>query len=161
MKKLVSIICVLLILFTGCNSEATYYDELVENKSISERIVELNKSLTQIRKSESKKALIKEEYDYLKYEYKIGKDETYTVTYFFDDIGCWEVALDTYFNEEIDAQLALDKIKEELDNVEELGLAKNTNDLYQWSNKEGLVSVELDYTNVDKGMISLTAFAYE
>ncbi len=91
MKNLTSIVFTLLLVFTSCNSETNYYDELVKNKSISERVVELNKSLTEIRKSEKKKALIKEEDNYLEYEYKIGKDETYTVTYFFDVAGCAEV----------------------------------------------------------------------
>ena len=75
--------------------------------------------------------------------------------------GCYEVGLDTYFNNEIDAQLVLENIKEEIESINEFGVAKNSNDLYLWSNKDGIASVELDYANLNKGMISFTVFANE
>jgi len=161
MKKVSSAFLVLMILFVSCNPTDTYYDEIIKNKTISERIEELNKTLTSIRKTEDKKALIKEDDDYLEYEYKVGKDDAYNVTYFFDAAGCFEVGLDTYFGEEIDAQLVLDEMKQEIESIQRFGSPKNTNSLYEWVDTEGVVSIELDYINLDRGMVSLTIFANE
>ena len=161
MKKITYISSFLLLMFVGCNQEKTYYDHLIKDKSISERITELNKSLTEIRKTEDKSALIKEEDDFLEYEYNIGVDETYSVTYFFDVAGCYEVGLDTYFNNETDAQLVMEKIKEEIETSDKFKLKSDSNQLLEWSSIDGIASVELDYENLDKGMVTFTVFANE
>lgn len=161
MKNIALIISLLVIVFVGCNQEKTYYDQLIKGKSITERIVELNKTLTEIRKTEDKSALIKEEDDYLEYEYKIGFEETYSVTYFFDVAGCYEVGLDTYFNNEVDAQLVMEKIKEEIESSDKFKLKTDSNQLLEWSSVDNLASIELDYENLNKGMISFTVFANE
>jgi hypothetical protein len=161
MKNITLLISLLVVVFVGCNQEKTYYDQLIKNKTITERIVELNKTLTEIRKTEDKSALIKEEEDYLEYEYKIGVDETYSITYFFDVAGCYEVGLDTYFNNEVDAQLVMEKIKEAIENSNQFKLKTDSNQLYEWSSNDGLASVELDYENLNKGMVSFTVFANE
>lgn len=161
MKKMSAFCLLLVMMVVACNPTETYYDEVIKNKTISERIVELNQSLTAIRKTENKKALIKEDDNYLEYEYKIGNDDTYHVTYFFDAAGCFEVGLDTYFGNEIDAQQVLDEIKREIEADSQYGVAKNTNSLYEWTRTDGAVSIELDYINVDKGMIAFTIFANE
>tara|TARA_R110001592_G_scaffold111249_1_gene308132 strand:+ start:184 stop:669 length:486 start_codon:yes stop_codon:yes gene_type:complete len=161
MKNITLIACLVVIFITSCNQEKTYFDQLTKNKSITERTTELNKSLTTIRKSEDKSALVKEDDEYLEYEYKIGNDETYTITYFFDVAGCYEVGLDTYFNTEIEAKLVMEKIKEAIDNSDKFKLKTDSNQLYEWSSNDGLSSVELDYENLNKGMVSFTVFANE
>jgi hypothetical protein len=161
MRNITLTTTLLLLILVGCNPDKTYYDELVKSKSITERTLELNKSLTEIRKTEDKSALIKEEEEYLEYEYKIGIDETYSVTYFFDVAGCYEVGLDTYFNNEVDAQLVMGKIKEAIENSAQFKLKTDSNQLYEWSSNDGLASVELDYENLNKGMVSFTVFANE
>lgn len=161
MKNITLFISLFFVVFVGCNQEKTYYDQLIKNKTIAERIVELNKTLTEIRKTENKSALVKEEEDYLEYEYKVGNEETYSITYFFDVAGCYEVGLDTYFNNEADAQLVLGKIKEEIEKTDGYELKTDSNQLYEWSSKDGLSSVELDYENLNKGMLSFTVFANE
>lgn len=145
----------------ACNPTETYYDEIIKNKTIPQRIAELNKTLTAIRKTEDKKAMIKEDTDYLEYEYEIGENDNYNVTYFFDAAGCFEVGLDTYFGSELDAQFVMEQITKEIELIPEYGAPKNTNNLYEWSRSDGAVSIELDYINLDKGMISLTIFANE
>jgi hypothetical protein len=161
MKNITLTITLLLLVLVGCNPDKTYYDQLVESKSITERTQELNKTLTEIRKTEDKSALIKEEDEYLEYEYNIGVDETYTITYFFDVAGCYEVGLDTYFNTELEAKMVMEKIKEEIENSTKFKLKTDSNQLYEWSSNDGLSSVELDYENLNKGMISFTVFANE
>ncbi|MCB9360733.1 MAG: hypothetical protein H6587_03770 [Flavobacteriales bacterium] len=161
MKNITLFISFIVVVFVGCNQEKTYYDQLIKNKTIAERVVELNKTLTDIRKTEDKSALIKEDEDYLEYEYTIGVDETYSITYFFDVAGCYEVGLDTYFNNEVDAQLVMEKIKEEIEKTGKFELKTDSNQLYEWSSKDGLSSVELDFENLNKGMISFTIFANE
>ncbi|TXB63937.1 hypothetical protein FRY74_11830 [Vicingus serpentipes] len=161
MKNSSIISTLLILLIIGCNPEKTYFDQLIKDKTITERVVELNKTLTEIRKTENKSALVKEEEDYLEYEYKIGIDETFNVTYFFDVAGCYEVGLDTYFNNEVDAQLVMEKIKEEIENSDKFKLKTDTNQLIEWSSTDGLASIELDYENLNKGMVSFTVFANE
>lgn len=161
MKKITFYLFTLVLFCVSCNTTETYYDEIIKNKTIIERIDELNKSLTDIRKSENKKALIKEEDDYLEYEYKIGEGDSYAITYFFDVAGCFEVGLDTYFTNEIDAQFVTEEIKAAVEADQRFEKAKNTNSLYEWTSKDGATSVELDYLNVSQGMISFTVFANE
>ncbi|MCB0408608.1 MAG: hypothetical protein KDD29_00200 [Flavobacteriales bacterium] len=161
MKKFIPSVFILFLFVVSCNTTETYYDEVIKKKTILQRVDDLNKSLTEIRKLEDKKSLIKEEEDYLEYEYQIGEEDNFVITYFFDAAGCYEVGLDTYFSKELDAQFVTDEIKSVIEADERFGKAKNTNDLYEWSSQDGAISIELDYLNVNQGMISFTVFANE
>lgn len=144
----------------SCTGNDSYYSQLTKVKTISERVADLNKSLSEVRKSEKKSSLMKEDEDYLEFEYPVGKNDSYKVTYFFDAAGCYEVGLDTYFSLETDAVDVLNEIKSSFENDPNFGApTNNVNNLYEWSSMDGLVSVELDYLNQDKGMIRLTIFA--
>ncbi|HRN41346.1 MAG: hypothetical protein KF732_01790 [Flavobacteriales bacterium] len=154
-----SSIFAIIIIMTSCVGSDSYYDQITKVKSISERIADLNKSLTEIRKSEKKSALITEDEKFLEYEYPVGENDSYKATYFFDDAGCFEVGLDTYFSLESDTKLVFDEIKLVFEKDERFGEATDSNSLLEWSSKDGLISVQLDYINLDKGMISLTVFA--
>ncbi len=160
MKSIFKITGLVIVIFLlSCSGNDSYYRQLTKVKSISERIADLNKTLPEIRKSEKKSSLIKEEEDYLEFEYPIGENDSYKTTYFFDAAGCYEVGLDTYFSLETDATEVLNEIKTAIETNTNFGVPTNTNSLYEWSSKDGLVSVELDYLNQDKGMIRLTVFA--
>ncbi len=148
-----------IIMMTSCVGSDSYYDQLTKVKSIKERVSDLNKSLTEVRKSEKKSALITEDEKFLEYEYPVGENDSYKASYFFDDAGCFEVGLDTYFSLENDAKLVLEEIKTVFENDERFGKATDSNSLLEWTSKDGLISVQLDYLNQDKGMISLTIFA--
>lgn len=148
-----------IIMMISCVGSDSYYDQLTKVKSIKERVSDLNKSLTEVRKSEKKSALITEDEKFLEYEYPVGENDSYKASYFFDDAGCFEVGLDTYFSLENDAKLVLDEIKTVFENDERFGKATDSNSLLEWTSKDGLISVQLDYLNQDKGMISLTIFA--
>ena len=150
---------VLILTLVSCAENDSYYNQLTKVKSISERVADLNKSLTEVRKSEKKSALITEDEKFLEYEYPVGENDSYKASYFFDDAGCFEVGLDTYFSLENDAKLVLEEIKIVFENDERFGKATDSNNLLEWTSKDGLISVQLDYLNQDKGMISLTVFA--
>lgn len=146
-------------LLFSCTGNDSYYQQLTKVKSIAERVADLNKTLPKIRKSEKKSSLIKEDEDYMEFEYPIGENDSYKTTYFFDAAGCYEVGLDTYFSLETDAINVLNEIKAQFEKDPNFGTPTTTNSLYEWNSKDGLVSVELDYLHQDKGMISLTIFA--
>lgn len=160
MNSLIKTIILSVIVFTlSCTGNDSYYRKITKVKTINERLSDLNKSLTEIRKSEKKASLTKEEEDYLEFEYKIGENESYKTTYFFDDSGCYEVGLDTYFTLESTAKEVLNEIKTEIEKDANFGPPTNTNSLYEWNSKDGLITIELDYMNQDKGMIRLTSYA--
>lgn len=160
MNSFIKVIILFAIVFTfSCSGNDSYYKQITKVKTINERVLDVNKSLTAIRKSEKKSSLIKEDEDYLEYEYPIGANDSYKTTYFFDAAGCYEVGLDTYFSLESDAVDVLNEIKAVIEKTPNFGEPTNTNSLYEWNSKDGLISVELDYINQDRGMISLTIFA--
>ncbi|MBI2280032.1 MAG: hypothetical protein HYU68_05020 [Bacteroidetes bacterium] len=160
MKLFIKTILLTIIVFSySCTGNDSYFEQITKVKTINERVLDLNKSLTEVRKSEKKSSLVKEDEDYLEYEYPIGDNDSYKTTYFFDAAGCYEVGLDTYFSLENDAVDVLNEIKAVFENHPDFGTPSNTNSLYEWNSKDGLVSVELDYVNQDRGMISLTIFA--
>lgn len=160
MKLFIKTILLTIIVFSySCTGNDSYFEQITKVKTINERVLDLNKSLTEVRKSEKKSSLVKEDEDYLEYEYPIGDNDSYKTTYFFDAAGCYEVGLDTYFSLENDAVDVLNEIKAVFESHPDFGTPSNTNSLYEWNSKDGLVSVELDYVNQDRGMISLTIFA--
>ena len=160
MKLFIKTILLSIIVFTfSCTGNDSYFEQITKVKTINERILDLNKSLTEVRKSEKKSSLVKEDEDYLEYESPIGDNDSYKITYFFDAAGCYEVGLDTYFSLESNATIVLNEIKKVIENDVNFGSPTNMNSLYEWNSKDRLVSIQLDYINQDKGMISLTIFA--
>lgn len=161
MKKYLVYILIISLSILSCSENKTYYDEIVSKKSIKERIEEINQPLISIRKTEKKSSLVKEDEDYLEYEYSIGIDESYVVSYFFDVAGCYEVGIDTYLNSELEAKNINEKIIEEINNSNNFKLKIDSNQLIEWVSNDGKKSIELDYENISKGMISFTVFANE
>ncbi len=150
---------ILLLLMISCSGNGSYFEQMSKIKTIQERVSDLNKTLTEIRKSEKKSFLVKEDENYLEFEYPLGDNDSFKATYLFDDAGCYEVGLDTYFASEENTKLVLDEIKAVFQNNPNFGSPKDNDNLYEWSRKDGLVSVELDYQNTSKGMLVLTIFA--
>lgn len=158
MKRLfLSIIVVLLI--TSCGKNDSYYDQITKKKSITERIEDLNKSVGEIRKAEKGK-LMEEGPEFLEFEYTIGENDTYVISYLFDDKGCYEIGFDGYFEKEEDAQLVLDGFKNEISKTS-YGKPEEAHHLARWLSSDESVSIELDYMEVSKGMVIVTIFANE
>lgn len=118
-------------------------------------------SIDEVAKKESKEALQKEEEDMLVYQYNLGEGETYEVRYVFDNLGCFEVGVDTQI-----------KLAEQTKNVKEGWLnyfnqssdytkVEDANQLISWDKNDGKVTVELDYVLEAEGVLTLTIFANE
>ncbi len=148
---------IIVLLLVSCGNNGTYYEQISENKTVINRVSDLNKSISEIRKSEKGK-IVKEGIDFLEYEYPIGNNDSYVVSYFFDDKGCYEVSMDCYFAKKDDAEIVKDGFKNEI-SQSVYGTPTEDNGLYRWKNSDESVSIELDYINTDRGMLVLTIMA--
>jgi hypothetical protein len=158
MKKQTLILLTLIIItFSACLDSTSMYEQVTVLKTPLQRVLDLNKSDIDIKKSEEKEALVRQENDYLEYEYPIQEDESYVVGFRFDRDGCFEIILDTYFNKQTDAENVITGILEDLKLT--YGQPLKEEEHYFWE-KEG-VKIELDKHNVERGMITLTIYAIE
>ncbi|MCO6499588.1 MAG: hypothetical protein J5I47_04315 [Vicingus serpentipes] len=157
MKKLIPIVT-LLCLFS-CGESGNSYEQVTSLKTISQRVADLNKSSIEIKELEEKAALSKQDNDYLEYEYPIREDEMYVVSYRFDDAGCFEIGLDTYFNQPEDAQNVVDGITKDLSLNKSFETPSKEKNIYRWMSVDKAVSIELDFQHAERGMISVTLFA--
>ncbi|MCB0400632.1 MAG: hypothetical protein KDD41_00970 [Flavobacteriales bacterium] len=158
MKNVIPVILILLVLI-ACHENETYHDTVHNKKPITERVKDLNKSMKEIRKTEKGK-LIKEDVDYMEFEYPIGEGDSYVVSYLFDDKGVFEIGFDGYFAKAEDAQLLLDQFKQDI-RAGNFGEEEENPKLIRWLNHSQSVTIELDYHDVDKGMAVVTIFANE
>ncbi len=156
--KKIAVLCMLSFILVSCGGDS-YFEQITKNNNGIVRGANLNDSMEEIQKLEDKRALAREDNDYLEYEYELGNDDRYVVSYLFDVAGCYEIGLDTYFTESEQTQLVLEGFKKQL--IEKIGEPTEVNKLCEWKGKDGAFSVELDYINLDRGMISVTAFANE
>jgi len=85
---------IVLLLVVSCRNESSYYEQISEKKTIISRILDLNKSITEIRKQEKGK-ISKEGLDFISYEYPIGDNDSYAISYQFDEKGCFEISFDS------------------------------------------------------------------
>ena len=157
MKKLIYISLFLLIV--SCESTTkNYYEQVITNKSFSDRIDDINKTIDEIRKEENGK-LINEGLDRLKYEFEVGKGDRYIITYLFDEKGCFEIGFDGYFANKEDVVLVLDGFKSEIDLTKYK--LEESNNLFRYSDQDNFLTLEIDYENADKGMALAVIFANE
>lgn len=160
MKKLFPFIIILtLVVFVSCDSNKTYYEQFNNDKPITSRVLDLNKSLEDIRKEE-KGTLIKEDVSLLKFVYEIGKSDTYIISYLFDEKGCYEIGIDGYFELEKDAVKVVEGIQTEM-NKSKYGVGTDDNYLNRWKNEDKSISIELDYKDTARGLFLVTIFANE
>ena len=161
MKKNVfyTIALILTVIVISCGGKESYYEQFTNDKSCTDRISSLNKHIDEIRAVEKGK-LIKDDVTLLKYVYDIGKNDTYIVSYLFDEKGCWEVGIDSYFEKAEDAQSLVNGIKAEISSSV-YGNPIEDNNLCRWKNPNGLASIELDYANTARGIVIITIMADE
>lgn len=158
MKNLTTILFVVVLVFS-CSTDKNYYEQITNKKPLMERVKDINKTTQEIRKEEKGK-LIKEDVDYMEYEYEIGEGDTYIISYLFDGKGTYEIGFDGYFAKKEDAQLVLDEFTNEI-NLSAFGSLQETPRLKRWFNTDKSITIELDYSSVDKGMAVVTIFANE
>jgi hypothetical protein len=161
MKKIIASASFLLILsvLISCGGKGSYFEQFSNDKTFTSRIGDLNKTVDEIRTQE-KGELIKENIDYLEYSYLIGEDDSYVVSYHFDEQGCYEVGIYSYFSEEANAKNVVDGIKSEMNTIE-YEAPKDDNFLCRWKNSDESIAIELDYTNSKRGEFIATIFANE
>jgi len=161
MKKNLALVYLLILLsiIVSCGGVGSYYEQFTKDKAFISRINDLNKPIDEIRANEKGK-LIKDDIGFLKYVYEIGKNDTYTVSYLFDEKGCYEIGIDGYFEKEEETKSVVNGIKSEMINSE-YGTASEGNNLSRWKNVDGSVSIELDYKDTSRGMFLATIFANE
>ena len=124
MKKILVKTSIILstIILVSCGGEGTYFEQFSENKTITKRVLDLNKTIDQIR-IEEQGNLIKEDLNYLEYVYEVGESDSYVISYHFDEKGCFEVGIDSYFVEETNAKNVVDGIISEI-NASKFGTPK-------------------------------------
>jgi hypothetical protein len=159
LKKNVFLILLGLISWTSCSDKDPYYEKFSSPKKFTDRTLDLNKSMNQIQ-MEEKGLLLKENVNYLEYLSEIGESDSYIIAYRFDSKGCFEVAIYAYFVEELNAKNLINKIKEEL-TLSKYGPPKEDNFLSRWNNSNESISIEIDYSKMEKGEFIATIFANE
>jgi len=137
----------------------SYYMQLKSHKTFTERILDLNKPFDLIKKEEKGK-LIKEDLHLLEFVYNIGENDTYTVSYLFDEKGCYEIGLDGFFELESNTKDIVTGIQTEM-NTSIYGKGTDDNGLNRWINEDKSASIELDYQETSKWMFLATIFANE
>ena len=146
----------------SCSEDETSYEILIKHKTEKDYIEAINKSFAAIKKTEKKKNLALEETDILRYEYALGESkDSFQITYRFDEKGCYEGGIDSYINEIIEANTVVTGFKTYFETNANFKNTETDNNLIRWESKDGLMVVELDYRNAEKGRIALTIFAYE
>jgi hypothetical protein len=160
MKKLLPIALIILLFSAqSCTEDKTYFEQLKSDKAFTSRILDLNKSFDVIKKEE-KGTLIKEDLHLLEFSYNIGESDTYTISYLFDEKGCYEIGIDGFFELESNAKDILTGNQTEM-NTSKYGKGIDGNGLNRWKNEDKSVSIELDYQETSKWMFLATIFANE
>lgn len=159
MKKSLFISFCIFILISCNDSSKPYFEQIISDKPFSERVKDLNKGIEVIRKEEKGK-LINEGLDRLKYEYEIGKNDRYIITYIFDEKGCFEISFDGYFEKEEDVKKVLGGFTEEL-NLNVFNVPEEDNNLVRFKSKDKSITVEFDYQNSKRGIAKAVIFANE
>ena len=157
MKNLVCLSFCLLIIFSCNDSKKPYTEQIMADKPFTDRINDLNKDIETIRKEEQGK-LINEGLDRLKYEYEIGKNDKYIITYIFDEKGCFEISFDGYFEKEEDVNKVLESFTKEL-NLNLFEVPEEDNNLVRLKSLDKKFTIEFDYKNSTRGIAKAMVFA--
>ena len=155
-KQMVFVIAILIII--SCGETGTSYEQVTAIKTVSQRVKDINKTITEIKNSEDKVALVLEESLYLEYEYPVRENESYVTKYHFDNSGCFKIKIDTYFNKQDDAEKITEAIVKDLQVNSSFGKPQRGFNLYLWKNSGNNISIELNIQHIERGMISLTIF---
>jgi hypothetical protein len=146
----IPLICLFISLFS-CNEPIL---NKIKNKNIAYEISNLHQSKDEIKAHEEKAALVRETDYSLEYEYPVREDESYVITYRFNDTGCFEIKLDIYLNKENDAKNISNGIKNKIESNPEYGKAQLENRIYSWHSVSKDINLELKTQNQERGIIN-------
>lgn len=155
-KQLFFFIAILLLV--SCGDIGTSYELVTAIKTVSKRVNDINKTIPEIKNSEDQLALVIDEPLYLEYEYPMRENESYVVKYRFNASGCFEIKLDTYFNQQNDTRKVFDEIVKDLNVNTTFEETKKGIDFFRWENSNSKTVVELDAQHIERGIISISIF---
>lgn len=157
MRKLLSLSILFSLVISLLSCENGSPVEKIESiKTVSERVNDLKKTISEIKTFEDKDALSREEKLLLEYEYPIRENESYVVSYRFYNNVCIEINVSTYFNNEGDAQKVKKAILKDLKGNSTFSDPAFTNDIYKWISIDSTISMELNTQNIERGTIRLS-----
>lgn len=155
-KQAIFLIAILNVI--SCGEVGTSYEQVTAIKTVSQRLNDINKTITEIKNLEDQVALVLEEPFYLEYEYPVRENESYVTKYHFDDSGCFKIKIDTYFNKQGDAEKITEAIIKDLQVNSSFGTPQKEFNLYLWEKSNSKISIELNIQHIERGTISLTIF---
>jgi hypothetical protein len=165
-KKITPYISLFLLLFVlfSCGDETPkektgLYKQLIINEEGIIRGVKINDNINQIKSKENETFLTDESANYLEYEYEINEEAFIVVAYHFDEKGCSEINIDTYFETVEQAKETLALYQEHFS--KKYGKPEITDDLYLWYGNKKKMAVEVDFIDQEDGEIMLTIYANE
>jgi len=156
MRKIVSFLIVICLIvgLISCE-ESNSLEKVNAIKTVSERVSDLNKTISEIKSFEDKDALSRDEKQYLEYLYPIREDESYVVGYRFFDAVCFEIGITTYFNNKGDAKKVRRSILHDLKENSDFEASIKEKDFYQWRESGSTTKVELNTQGIERGIIAL------
>lgn len=135
------------------------YKAVVKTEKGIIRGVKINDNISQIKKQEKKQSLIEETAAFLEYEYTLKEESFLVVAYHFDEKGCSEINIDTYFDTEKQAKEVVELYQKHFN--KKYGSPTIEDELLLWNDAKKAITIEVDFLDQADGEIMLTIFANE
>ena len=153
-----------LILLFSCAQENkeinnNLFKHVVKTEKGTIRGVIINDEIKQVKKLEKEKFLIEETSTFLEYEYPLEEESFVVIAYLFDEKGCSEINVDTYFDSEEKAKEMITVYQKQF--TQKYGEPKKEDSLLLWNDVDKTITVEVDIFNKADGEVMLTIFANE
>lgn len=155
MKKILAycIIATISLSTISCGESANERRDRIN--TVKEKLTYLDKSITDIKAIEDPAALMKEDKYLLEYEYPIGENESYVITYRFNNDECFEFSLETYLDNKTYANKVVKHILIDMANNENFKKTILKNKVYHWESESTNTLVELKTIETNRGVVTL------
>lgn len=162
MKNVVAVLCVgFFIASCGGGGGTSVFDSIIKSKIGHFRGVEIGAALDEVKKSESDKPQDEED-DYLYYDIALNGEDSYAISYSFDEKGLYEIQVDVFLEK---PQAATDLFSEFRTYFgEKYGSVKEEDDGYASWLITSDISEEIEISLIDEsegydyGKISITFY---
>jgi len=161
MKNAVVLFGVIFFLASCGSGDTPTFDSIIKSEEGHFRGIEIGASLDEVKKSESVKPQDEEE-DYLYYDIELGADDSYAISYSFDEKGLYEIQVDVFFEQPQSAVDLFSKFRTYFG--EKYGSSKEEDDGYATWLTTSSVSDEIEISLIDEsagydyGKISITFY---
>ncbi len=106
LKKPHIIVIVILLIIVSCSkSKSSYFDVIQKSDKGILRGAEIGNTILEVQQLENKEFLVDNMPEYLYYDYKLDKTNSYTVSYDFAQEGLYAIELSVYFDNIEEANL--------------------------------------------------------